>query len=111
MESNPTPTPASNNDNLMGLLSYILAPIVGIIVLLSESMKNNPVLKRHAVQSIAYAVVGFIVSTILAVTVILACVAWLPIIPAIIWGIQAYQGKDVTIPVITDFCRKQGWFV
>ena len=43
MESNPTPTPAANNDNLMGLLSYILAPIVGIIVLLSDSMKNNPV--------------------------------------------------------------------
>jgi uncharacterized membrane protein len=111
MESNPTPTPAANNDNLMSLLSYVIAPIGGIIVLLSDAMKSNPVLRRHAVQGTAYSVAAFIISTILSATVILLCVAWLPIIPAIIWGIQAYQGKEVTIPVITDFCRKQGWFV
>jgi hypothetical protein len=27
----------------------------------------------------------------------------------IYWGIQAYQGNYVTIPVITDFVKKQGW--
>jgi len=27
----------------------------------------------------------------------------------IIWGIKAYNGEYVNIPVITDFVKKQGW--
>jgi uncharacterized membrane protein len=99
-----------SNQKLMGLLAYLLAPIVGIIILVSDNMKSDPVLRKHAVQSIAYAVVEIVLAIILSITVILACVAWLPYVPLIIWGIQAYQGKDVNIPVVTDFCKKQGWF-
>ena len=94
----------------MALLAYIIAPIGGIIILLSDNMKNDPVLKKHAVQSIAYAVVEIVLAIILTFTVVLACLAWVPYIPLIIWGIQAYQGKDINIPVITDFCKKQNWF-
>ena len=32
--------PTDNNEKLMGLLAYLLAPIIGIIILLSDSMKN-----------------------------------------------------------------------
>ena len=106
-----TQTPSSDsNAKLMALLAYIIAPIGGIIILLSDNMKNDPVLKKHAVQSIAYAVVEIVLAIILTFTVVLACLAWVPYIPLIIWGIQAYQGKDINIPVITDFCKKQNWF-
>jgi hypothetical protein len=27
----------------------------------------------------------------------------------IIWGLAANRGEYVTIPVITDLCKKQGW--
>lgn len=101
--------PSDSNQKLMGLLAYLLAPIAGIIILLSESMKSDPVLRKHAVQSIAYAIVAFVISTILTVTVVLSCLFWVPYVPLIIWGIQAYQGKDITIPVITDFCKNQNW--
>ncbi|MCW1970684.1 MAG: hypothetical protein KIH69_021450 [Anaerolineae bacterium] len=99
----------SDNDKLMALLAYILAPIIGIVILVSDSMKNNPMLKRHAVQSIALSVVALIIFMIMSVTFILACFTPLLIIPFIFYGIQAYQGKDVTIPVVTEFCQKQGW--
>jgi uncharacterized membrane protein len=110
MSSQPPATSAEGNQKLMALLAYLLAPIVGIIILVSDNMKNDPVLRKHAVQSIAYAVVAIVVAMILTITVILACLFWVPYIPLVIFGIQAYQGKDVNIPVITDFCKNQGWF-
>lgn len=101
---------SDSNAKLMALLAYIIAPIGGIIILLSDNMKSDPVLRKHAVQSIAYAVVEIVLAIILTVTVILACLAWVPYVPLVIWGIQAYQGKEINIPVVTDFCKKQGWF-
>jgi uncharacterized membrane protein len=101
---------SDSNAKLMALLAYIIAPIGGIIILMSDNMKNDPVLRKHAVQSIAYAVVEIVLAMILTVTVILACLAWVPYVPLIIWGIQAYQGKEINIPVVTDFCKKQKWF-
>ncbi len=101
--------PSDSNQKLIALLAYLLTPIVGIVILVSESMKSDPVLRKHAVQSIAYAIVAFVLSMILTFTVVLSCLFWVPYIPLIIWGIQAYQGKDVTIPVITDFCKNQNW--
>lgn len=103
-------SPSNSNTALYRLLAYLLSPIMPIIILISDSMKNDPVLKKDAVQSLAYAAVAFVVSMILFVTVILGCLATLVVIPPIIWAIQAYQGKDINIPVITDFCKKQNWF-
>ncbi|MBX7215160.1 MAG: hypothetical protein K1X39_14205 [Thermoflexales bacterium] len=103
-------SPSNSNTALYRLLAYLLSPIMPIIILISDSMKNDPVLKKDAVQSLAYAAVAFVVSMILTVTVILACLAIVLVIPPIIWAIQAYQGKDINIPVITDFCKKQNWF-
>ena len=98
----------TNNNKLIALASYLLAPIVGIIVLVTD-MKNDVTLKGHAVQSIALSVVAFVAAIILTITVVGACLTPLLFIPAIIYGIQAYQGKDVNIPVVSDFVKKQGW--
>jgi uncharacterized membrane protein len=100
---------SADNNKLFGALTYPL-PIIGVIALVSDSMKNDPVLRKHSVQSLAYFVVSLIVSFILGITVIGGCLAIFLIVPPILWAIQAYQGKDVNIPVITDFCKKQGWF-
>ncbi len=110
MSAQPPTTSDVSNQKLMGLLAYLIPVVVGIIILVSDTMKNDPVLRKHAVQSIAYGIVAFVIAAILGVTVILACLFWIPYIPLIIWGIQAYQGKDVNIPVLTDFCKNQGWF-
>ena len=111
---NPNPDPigpssSGSNDQLLGALTYPL-PIVGIIVLLSDSMKNNPVLRTHAIQSLALGAVLFIVSIILGIIPVVGCLAplvWLGV--TLYYAYQAYQGKPVTIPVVTDFCRNQHW--
>ncbi|HQZ20859.1 MAG TPA: hypothetical protein PLJ62_00570 [Thermoflexales bacterium] len=102
---------SADNNKLFGALTYPI-PLIGIIALVSDSMKNDPVLRKHSVQSLAYTVAAVLVGTILTTITfgIGGCLTPLMIIPPIIWAVQAYGGKDVNIPVITDFCKKQGWF-
>lgn len=98
----------TSNDKLIAALSYPI-PIIGIVILVSDSMKSKPFLKFHAVQSIAVGVIVFIVAVILSLTVVLSCLApvvWLATLyPA--W--KTYQGEMLSLPVITDFIKKQGW--
>ncbi len=110
MSAQPPTTTDTGNQKLMALLAYLIPVVMGIIILVSESMKNDPVLRKHAVQSIAYGIIAIIIAFILGITIILSCLFWIPYVPLIIWGIQAYQGKDVNIPLVTDFCKNQGWF-
>lgn len=96
----------TSDDKLWGLLSYII-PIFAIIVLVSEEKKNRPFLKYHAIQALAITVV----LTVVIGTITIGCGSVLGVIYSIYLGIKAYQGEYVTIPVITNFCKKQGWIV
>jgi uncharacterized protein len=104
----PNPTPeVSSNDRLLGLLDYILSPIVPIIFLLMPDKKNNPFLREHNVQALVTGIVVSILVSILApITCGIGLLGWAVMIYL---GIQAYQGKTVNIPVITDFVKNQGW--
>ena len=118
MEANVTEEHVSDpnitsDDKLWGLLSYIFTPIVPIILLLMEDKKDRPFLKAHYPQALAWGVVYFGISTLLSFTGVLlpvSCIIWLAaLVFSIIWGIKAYNGEYVVIPVITDFVKKQGW--
>jgi uncharacterized membrane protein len=98
-------TSITDDDKLWSMLSYILSPIVPIIVLLMEDKKSRPFLKYHAIQALAWGVIEII----LGILVVTSCLVLVTFIAAIYWGIQAYKGEYVTIPVLTDFLRKQGW--
>jgi uncharacterized membrane protein len=110
-------TGPSSDDKLWALLAYVLSPIVPIIILLMEDKKHRAFLKEHNMQAlvagVAVAVISILLSIILGASVVLACLA--PIVSLALWvlmiyyGIQAYNGKSVTIPVVTDFVKKQGW--
>ena len=95
----------TSDDKLWALLGYILSPIVPLILLLMEDKKNRPFIKYHSVQALAIGIVELIL-IILAVGL---CLSPLLFIYAVYCGIKAYQGEYVTIPVLTDFLRKQGW--
>jgi uncharacterized membrane protein len=102
-------TTDTSNDKLLAALTYPI-PLVGIIILVSDSMKNNPFLRTHAIQSLALGVVLFVLSFIITLIPVIGCftpIIWLGI--TLYYAYQAYQGKDVTIPVVTDFCRNQKW--
>ncbi|MGD8968315.1 MAG: DUF4870 domain-containing protein [Anaerolineae bacterium] len=101
----------TQDDKLWALLSWLpwVGWILAIVALLIEPQKERPFVRYHAIQSLAANVVLTVLSIILGVTVVLACIApflWLVLIyPAI----KAYQGEWVAIPWLTEFCKNQGW--
>lgn len=109
MTDQPVNPDVTSDDKLWALLAYILSPIVPIIIILMEDKKNRPFLKAHNMQALIMGIVIALLSILIGWTVILGCIPFLVWLVMIYWGIQAYQGKYVTIPVVTDFCKKQGW--
>jgi uncharacterized membrane protein len=101
----------TSDDKLWGLLAWVLAPVVPIIILLMPEKKARPFLKAHVYQALAVGIVQVLLwaFSFLCVT---AIVGILLFVAQIYWGWQAYQGKYVTIPVLTDavndFVKKQG---
>ena len=110
MSQAPMSTDATSDDKLWAALGYPI-PIIAIIVLFMEDKKNCPFIKYHAFQSIALWVVYVILGVILTVVTfgigsICVGIIWLVFFyPAYL----AYQGQMFTVPVITDFIKKQGW--
>jgi uncharacterized membrane protein len=94
----------SSDDKLWALLAYLISPIVPIIILLMDDKKNRPFLRAHTAQALAWGIVVYVLGTITV-----GCVYVVGAVFSIIWGIKAYQGEYVNIPIITDFCKKQGW--
>jgi len=120
--SKPPAGDVTENDRLMALLAYIIGLIVPIIILVSEENKNRPFQRYHAIQSLGlwvasliYSVLACIVYFVLSTITlgILGVCLWviflLPLVPVILYGIKAYQGEWVVIPVVTDFIKGQGW--
>jgi uncharacterized membrane protein len=67
-------------------------------------------LKYHSVQAIAYYIVMTVAVTLASFTIILGIILGIgAFILWILWSVKAYQGEWIKIPVITDFCKKQGW--
>ncbi len=97
-------------------------PIVSIIQLLSENTKNRPFQRHHAitsllfyVASIVYEIVATVVFVILT-TVTLGCGAvclwvlfFVPHALALYYAFQAYGGKRIELPYLSNFARQQGW--
>lgn len=109
-EVNPQPQlEMTDDDKLWALLSWIFSPIVPIIVLLLEDKKARPFIKYNAIQALVLSVVGYVISAILS-AVIIGCFTGLALLVYVIYlAIQSYQGNWVKIPVVTDFCKNQGW--
>jgi uncharacterized membrane protein len=111
MSEQPTNKTGSGlQENVAGLLCYVLGWITGIIFLLIE--KDNKFVRFHAVQSIvvfgAYTVlvivlnfvplIGWIISTIVG---ILAFILW------IVLMVKAYQGQLYKLPVAGNIAENQ----
>ena len=109
----PAPSAAASDNKLWALLSYILSPVVPVIILLMEEKKNQPDLKPHTMQALVAGVAIIVITMILGVIPVIGClsplVALVGWIAMIYWGFQAYNGKEVTIPVVTNLVKSQGW--
>jgi len=101
----------TSDDKLWAALSYVFAPIVGIIVLLMEDKKNRPFIKFNAVQSIVVSIAFWIVATIITTVTIGIGGLCVPVLWLVFlyWAYQGYQGQMVNIPLVTNFIKGQGW--
>jgi uncharacterized membrane protein len=99
----------TDDDKLWALLSWIFAPLIPIIVLLLEDKKNRPFIKYNAMQALIFSVIGYIVASVLSAVIIGCFIGVAVLVYQIYLAIQAYNGNWVTVPVITDFAKNQGW--
>lgn len=99
---------ATSDDRLWALLAYIFTPIVPIILMLMEDKKARPFIRAHNAQALALGIIQVIfwITFFTCVSLILALLLFLA---QLYWGFQAYGGKYVEIPVITNLVKKQGW--
>jgi uncharacterized membrane protein len=91
----------TSDDKLWALLAYIFSPLVPIIIMVMEDKKNRPFLKAHNAQALILGIIAVITSSF--------CIGILVWFYMIYLGIQAYNGKIVEVPVITNLCKGQGW--
>lgn len=109
----PTPTTAKTSSgleqNVAGLLCYLLGFVTGIVFLLIE--KENKFVRFHAMQSTIVFGGLFLVYIVLTVTIVLAILA-LPLflVQLVLWillMVKAYQGQMYKLPWVGDIAEKQ----
>ena len=105
----PTSPEVTSDDRLWGLLCFLLAPLVPIIVLLMEDKKNRPFIKYHTIPTLIFGIVEGIVVALLSWIPIVQCIVPFIWIINIVYAIKANKGVNVDIPVITKFSQGQGW--
>ena len=102
------------NENIEGMLCYLLTWITGIVFLVLE--KENKFVKFHAIQSIATFLPLMVISYILK-----AITGWIPFIEGLIsfalsalyiilWAVllyKAYTGEMFKLPVVGDFAQEK----
>ncbi len=103
-------TQITNDDKIWAAIGYPI-PIIALIALLMEEKKARPFIKFHAVQSIAFNIVLWILIVVVSTVTLgfgafCAPLLWL----ATLWpAIDSYKGNYTEVPVITNFIRNQGW--
>ncbi len=61
------------------------------------------------IQALALGIVSTVLATLLGWLIFPLCINLALFVYAIMLGVKAYNGEYVTIPVITDFVKGQGW--
>lgn len=98
------------DENIEGLLCYVLGFITGIIFLVLE--KDNKFVRFHAMQSIAVFLALFVISMVIGIIPILGWLlsSLLGLVSLILWILlmfKAYQGELYKLPIAGDFAEKQ----
>jgi len=97
-------------ENVAGLLSYLLGFITGILFYVLE--KENSFVRFHAMQSIITFGAIFVLSLILGFIPIIGWILALilPFVALILWillMVKAYQGERYKLPIVGDIAEKQ----
>lgn len=110
MATKSSKTALGLDENVEGLLCYVLTFITGIVFLILE--KDNKFVKFHALQSLLTFAGLFVVTMVLFMIPFLG---WfigmlLELLGLVLWivlMVKAFQGEKFKLPVIGDFVEKQ----
>ena len=100
----------TSDDRLWALLAYLLTPLVPLIIFFMDDKKNRSFIKAHHIQALALGIVLVIFNTIMSFIPVVNCVAPILTLGVVVYyAVKAHRGELITIPVITDFVKSQGW--
>ena len=102
--NNAVPSKSEKNDNLMGVLAYVLG-VFGFILLFVG--KKSKFIKFHAFQATLYNLIAWIIISILSFAVIGFILIPVWFIYGLFIAYKAYQGEVYKIPYLGDWCEKQ----
>jgi len=100
-------TGITSDDKLWALLAYVLTPVLPIIILLMADKKGRPFIRAHNIQALIWGAINSVVAIVGSICLFVPSLILWAI--GVYWGIKAYQGEYVNIPVITNFVKGQGW--
>ncbi len=98
------------DENIEGLLCYVLGFITGILFLVLE--KDNKFVRFHAMQSIATFLIIFVISMVIRFIPVIGWVLspLIGLVALILWLLlmfKAYKGEKYKLPIAGDFAEKQ----
>lgn len=105
-----TKTALGIDENIAGLLCYVLGWITGIVFLVLE--KENKFVRFHAMQSLATFLVLFVISIVIGMipfigVIILPLIGLLGLILWLLLMYKAFKGERFKLPVVGDFAERQ----
>lgn len=101
MSQAPVSPEITSDDKLWAALAYVFSPIIPIILMFMEDKKNRPYIRANNMQALILGIITVVTSTF--------CIGILVWFYQLYCAYLAYQGQTVKIPVVTDFCKNQGW--
>jgi hypothetical protein len=103
---NMTPPPApvmaggpSSNAKLIALLGWIFAPL-GIIAIFLDDYKADLFVRKNVIQAAAVWLIGYVIASVLIFVGIGFFIYPITFIIQIIYGIQAFNGSNVEVPMV-----------
>ncbi len=110
MEENRKTTALGIDENIEGLLCYVLGFITGILFLILE--KENKFVRFHAMQSTATFIILLVVSVVFGIIPFIGWVlsSLIGLIALILWLLlmfEAFKGEKYKLPVVGDFAENQ----
>lgn len=95
---------SSSDDRLFAALAYALSPLMPVLILLMPDKKDQEFVRAHNAQAL---IVGVLL-WIFFVPLTFGCgsIAWLIMLYL---AYEAYQGKTINIPVVTNIVKNQNW--
>jgi uncharacterized membrane protein len=110
------PTQPEQTNRLLAALGYPIW-IIALIIVVTD-MKKDPFMKKHGWTALFWAIAWLVIWIALSILGHIPFLGWLlflltgPIlwliwlILSIYYAVQAYNGRDFTIPIVSDFAKK-----